>query len=193
MLSLCAFDTEVWAHGVVASGAFKMAEESAHDATLSDPDRLAAVLAFAKFRLIWERGEALGNAPPKHLWRLQDHGEPVPQSGYKWGTGRSPSANEKGGIVTFCLEDGAYLRVSMALAKDYTGLVFHNDTALAYFGQTVTVRFEVNKTLPCNTLILIGCAVAGVPIQRLPGELVVMVPPGERLRSGKLAEDHRLA
>ena len=94
--------------------------------------------------------------------------------------------------MPFFLEDGTYLRVSMALAKDYTGLVCHNDPALPYVGQTVTVRFEVNKTLPCNTLILIGCAVARIPVQSLPGELVDMVPPGERLRSGKIAEDHRL-
>ena len=78
----------------------------------------------------------------------------------------------------------------MALAKDYTGLVCHNDPALPYVGRTVTVRYEVNKTLPCNTLILISCPVAGIPIQSLPGELVDMVLPGERLRSGKIAENH---
>jgi hypothetical protein len=92
---------------------------------------------------------------------------------YERGTGRSPSANVKEGLVPFLLEDGFCLSVSQALDKDYkfTGLIRRDEPALPDARQTVTVRFEVNRTtIVCNTLMFIGCAVVGVSAPRLHGE-----------------------
>lgn len=81
--------------------------------------------------------------------------------------------------MLFFLEDGSYLPVSAALRGDFTGLTHRDVPALAEAGSTVTLRFEVNgSTILGDISVLIGCEVAGIPVQILPGELVDTVSSG---------------
>lgn len=93
----------------------------------------------------------------------------VPQRVYNKGTGRGNPDNQ--GWVLFIREDGSYLPVQEALDKNYGSLMDQDSPVLDGTGLTVIIRFEVNKpAIFGDTLMLIGCSVAWIPIQRVPGE-----------------------
>lgn len=80
----------------------------------------------------------------------------------------------------FFLEDGSYLPVDTALRQEYTGLINRDVPVLVEASDMVTILFDVNRSTPVSeTMTLISCAVAGILVPRLPGDLAGMKPPGK--------------
>lgn len=60
----------------------------------------------------------------------------------------------------------------MALGEQYVGLMHRDLQVLVEVGDTVMIRMEVNKPIASpDILMFIGCKVAGVSAESVPGEL----------------------
>ena len=93
----------------------------------------------------------------------------MPQGLYGNGTGRGNPKNR--GLEFFFRGDGSYIPVAEALEKRYDNLMNKDSPVLVEVGPTANTRFEVNTvTIFGGALITIGCAVAGISVQRVPGE-----------------------
>ena len=80
------------------------------------------------------------------------------------------------------------------MEENCDGLMNKDSPVFVEVGHTVNTRFEVNQpTVFSDTLMLIGCAVAGIPAKRVPGESVEVELPGWGLRSRVSVTNHRLA
>ena len=75
--------------------------------------------------------------------------------------------NNQSGLP-FILEDGLYLPVTMALQKQYTGLMHRNSEVLAEVPDEVLIRMEVKNHISLHdTLMFIGPSVAGISVESL--------------------------
>ena len=100
----------------------------------------------------------------------------VPQRLYSRGAGRNDPNNKR--ALPFILEDGSYFPVTMALGRQYTGLIDRDSQVLVENGDTVMIRMEVKNHISlCNTLMFIGCSVAGISVERVSSESVEIVLP----------------
>lgn len=83
--------------------------------------------------------------------------------------------------------------MNTALREEYTGLIDRDVPALYEAGDTVTLRFEVNRSaILSNTKMLTGFAVAGIPAQRVPGERANVSVNQEDAEGRSLVAHHRL-
>ena len=118
-----------------------------------------------------------------------NNGVCVPQGLYRNGTGRDNPKNR--GLEPFLRGDGSYFPVAEALEKRYDGLVNKDLPVLVEVGPTANTRFEVNKvSILGGTLMFISFAVAGVPVQRVPGESAEVTLRGWELRSRVSVANH---
>lgn len=134
--------------------------------------------------------------PPNELTKPTLQAEPspgngvcVPQRLYRYGTGQDNPKNR--GREFFLRGDGSYFPVAEALEKRYDGLMNKDSPVLVEVGPTVITRFEVNRVpIFGGTLMFIGFAVAGVPVQRVPGESAEVELRGWGLRSRVSVTNH---
>ena len=100
----------------------------------------------------------------------------VPQRLYSSGAGQNDPKNKL--ALPFILEDGSYLPVTMALGRQYTGLIDRDSQVLVENGDTVMIRMEVKNHISLrDTLMFIGCSVAGISVERVSSESVEIVLP----------------
>jgi hypothetical protein len=123
------------------------------------------------------RSLTYGLTLPRQASPSPQNGVCIPQRRYSAGTSLDNPGNQAG--VPFIRGDGSYLPVKEALAGVYGSLIHRDSSVLGEAGPVVTIRFEVNKpTTFRDTPLFIGCAVAGIPVQRVPGESAEIVLPG---------------
>ena len=130
----------------------------------------------------------------RQSWPSPGNGVCVPQRVYGYGTGRDNSQTRD--LEFFFRGDGSYLPVKEALENNYGshGLMGRDSPALVGAGLTLTVRFEVKKlAISCDPLTFIGCTVARIRIQGLPGESAEVALRGWGLRSRISVANSRLA
>ena len=100
----------------------------------------------------------------------------MPQRLYSLGAGRNDPNNKH--VLLFILENGLYLPVTMALNRHYTGLIDRDTQVLVENGDTVMIRMEVKNHISLrDTLMFIGCSVAGISVERVSSESVEIVLP----------------